>query len=67
MWVLIIAFISPGGDFMDKVAIEYPSEKQCIIAMDKLPTKAVFGTQKGICVTHDHYTGKKKMSNVEYD
>ena len=68
-WILIIAMYSPAGDFMGKEALQFNSQKDCEavkVQLTKLdhPMRV---THKGLCVTRDHWEGKKKMSNVAYD
>ena len=66
-WVLIVAMFSPGGDFIGKI-VEGPfSKTECIEKKNKLkPT--VFDVQlKGLCVTKDHWEGKKQMTGVALD
>lgn len=66
-WVLIIAFFSPGGDFMDKIVFDYATKKECIVARDRVPVKGLYGSQHSLCITKDHWTGKQPMPNVALD
>lgn len=52
---------------MDKASYEYASKNECIVARDKVPVKGLYGTQRALCVTKDHWTGKKQMPNVALD
>jgi hypothetical protein len=68
-WILIIAIYSPGGDFIDKQTIAFNSKKDCEAVKVQLtnldsPMKV---KHKGLCVTRDHWEGKKQMSGVAYD
>ena len=68
-WVLIIAMYSPAGDFMDKHTVTFASQKACEavkIQLSKLdhPMKV---QHKGLCVTRDHWEGKKQMPGIAYD
>jgi hypothetical protein len=68
-WILIIAILSPGGDFISKTSIEFKSKKDCEAVKAQLaqldnPMKVV---HKGLCVTRDHWEGKKQMPGVNYD
>jgi hypothetical protein len=68
-WVLIIAMYSPGGDFMSKDTVTFASQKACEavkIQLSKLdhPMKV---QHKGLCVTRDHWEGKKQMPGIAYD
>jgi hypothetical protein len=69
-WVLIIELLSPGGDFMDKIPVTMPTKTSCTQALKELPKKSddPLGVQfKGICVTMDHWTGRKKDKGVAFD
>ena len=60
---------SPGGDFIDKQAITFNSRKDCEAVKVQLvnlssPMKV---HHKGLCVTRDHWEGKKQMPGVAYD
>jgi hypothetical protein len=69
-WILLISLLSPGGDYIDKVPVEMPSKAACQKAAKELPQRgeSPMGVQyKAICVTMDHWTGKKKMPGVAYD
>ena len=68
-WVLIIAMYSPAGDFMDKTTVTFANQKSCEavkIQLSKLdhPMKV---QHKGLCVTRDHWEGKKQMPGIAYD
>ena len=68
-WILIIAMYSPAGDFMGKNTVGFNSQKECeavkvqLVKLDH-PMKVL---HKGLCVTKDHWEGKKKMPNVNLD
>jgi hypothetical protein len=68
-WILIIAMHSPAGDFMGKNTVGFNSQKDCEAVRVQLanldhPIKV---RHKGVCVTRDHWEGKKKMPNVNLD
>jgi hypothetical protein len=68
-WILIIGMFAPGGDFIDKRTVEFQSRKDCEAVKIQLsylddPMRV---KHKGLCVTNDHWTGKKKMPGVAYD
>jgi hypothetical protein len=68
-WILIIAMFSPSGDFIDKRTVEFRSRKDCEavkIQLSKLDNPMRV-THKGLCVTRDHWEGKKQMPGVAYD
>ncbi len=68
-WILIIAMYSPGGDFIGKNTVGFSSQKDCeavkvqLVKLDH-PMKV---SHKGLCVTRDHWEGKKKMPGVYLD
>jgi hypothetical protein len=68
-WILIIFMTSPGGDFIGKQTIEFPTQKACESVRVQLPVlDSPMGVKhKGLCVTRDHWEGKKQMPGVAYD
>ena len=69
-WILLISIMSPGGDFIDKIPVEMPTKATCQQAAKDLPKQGEnpLGLQfKGICVTMNHWTGKKKDKGVALD
>ena len=71
-WVLIIFMTSPGGDFLGKDIMYFENKKSCDAVRVQLPAldrmEWLMGVKhKGICVTRDHWEGKKKMPGVAYD
>ena len=68
-WVLIIAMYSPAGDFVGKDTIKFESQKACEAAKAQLPNLdyPLRVKHKGLCVTRDHWEGKKQMPGVAYD
>lgn len=68
-WILIIAMYSPAGDFMAKETIGFDSQKECDavkVQLSNLDTPMKV-RHRGVCVTRDHWEGKKKMPGVAYD
>jgi hypothetical protein len=67
-WVLIIMMSSPGGDFIDK-RVEYLQDKKaCQVRMAEIPRiTPMMVKQFPLCVTMDHWTGKKLMPGVALD
>jgi hypothetical protein len=68
-WILIIAMYSPAGDFMSKNTIGFNSQKECEAVRLQLanldnPMKVRY---KGLCVTKEHWEGKKKMPGIHLD
>ena len=68
-WILIIFMTSPGGDFLGKETVQFPTQKACESVRVQLPVlDSPLGIKhKGLCVTMDHWTGKKKMKDVPLD
>ena len=68
-WILIIFMQSPGGDFIDKKTIGFGSRKDCEAVKVQLPNldTPMRVKHKGLCVTRDHWEGKKQMPGVAYD
>ena len=67
-WVLIIMMSTPGGDFIDKRVEFTRNRSECHARMAATPRVAPMGIrQTPICVTMDHWTGKKPMANVAPD
>jgi hypothetical protein len=67
-WILLITLWSPGGDYVGKIPVEVPSKAVCQAALKELPKSHDEGMipmkVKGLCVTIDHWTGKKPMPDV---
>lgn len=68
-WILIIAMYSPAGDFMGKNTVGFNSQKDCEAVRIQLanldhPMKV---RHKGLCVTKEHWEGKKKMPGINLD
>jgi hypothetical protein len=67
-WVLIIMMSTPGGDFIDKRVEFVRTRDECHARMATIFKVAPMGIlQSPICVTRDHWTGKKPMSGVALD
>ena len=68
-WILIIAMYSPAGDLMGKDTLTFNSQKDCEAVKVQLPKldHPLRVKHKGVCVTRDHWEGKKKMPNVDLD
>ncbi len=61
---LIIFFLTPEGEFIRKKEIAYKDKASCYLAMDKVKAKQI--TQM-VCVSDDHYRGRKQDPGVPYD
>jgi hypothetical protein len=68
-WILIVAMHSPSGDFMNKETIGFESRKACEAVKVQLTNldNPMRVKHKGLCVTRDHWEGKKQMPGVAYD
>lgn len=68
-WVLIIALFTPGGDFVSKDTQLFRTQAECVSAKEQVNSRVDFmGLRyKGLCVTKDHWEGKKQMPGVAYD
>ena len=68
-WILIVAMYSPAGDFMSKDIIKFESQKACEAVKVQLSNldQLMRVRHKGLCVTRDHWEGKKQMPGVAYD
>jgi uncharacterized alpha/beta hydrolase family protein len=61
---LIMFFLTPEGDFISKKEIQYKDKASCYLAMNKVKVK---NRAEMVCVSNDHYTGKKQDKNVPFD
>jgi hypothetical protein len=63
---LIIFFFSEG-EFVGKREIAYKDEATCYIAMDYIRPPVRSWTTQMVCVSDDHFMGRKQDKNVPYD
>ena len=64
---LIAFFLTTDGEFVSKREIAYKDEAACYVAMDSIrPPKKNLITRI-VCVSDDHYMGRKQDPGVEYD
>jgi hypothetical protein len=61
---LIIFFLTPEGEFISKKEISYKDKTACYVAMDRVKVKQ---TTQMVCVSNDHYTGRKQDPGIPYD
>ena len=52
---------------MDKYHMEFATKTQCESVRKSLPALDGLARHKGLCVTKDHWTGKKPMKGVPLD
>jgi hypothetical protein len=56
--------MTPEGEFVSKKEIQYKDKASCYLAMDKVKVK---NRAEMVCVSNDHYTGRKQDPGVPYD
>jgi hypothetical protein len=61
---LIVLFLTPQGEFVGKKEIPYKDKASCYLAMDKVKVKRI---AQMVCVSDDHYRGRKQDPGVPYD
>jgi hypothetical protein len=68
-WILIVAMYSPAGDFIGKNTVGFETKKACESVRVQLANldNPMRVKHKGLCVTSDHWEGKKQMPGVAYD
>jgi hypothetical protein len=68
-WILIIAMYTPGGDYIDKTVVNFTSQRECESVKAQLPNldHPLRVRHKGLCITRDHWTGKRYMPGVALD
>jgi hypothetical protein len=68
-WVLIIAIFNPAGEWQHQYTEQHNTKKSCTARSKavEIVTPNNKYLVRGICVTHDHWTGKKPMPGVELD
>lgn len=67
-WVLIVMLSTPGGDFIDKTTEFTRTRAECQAKAQQVTRITPMRIrQDPICVTMDHWTGKKPMVGVALD
>ena len=61
---LIVFFFTPNGEFIEKKEFPFKDEASCYLAMDKVKVKQI---AQMVCVSDDHYMGRKQDPGVDYD
>lgn len=64
---LIVFFLTPDGEFISKKESVYESKAACHVVRDKVKVKRGTYVARPICVSNDHYTGRRKDPGVDYD
>jgi hypothetical protein len=62
-WLLVF-FLTPEGEFIEKKEFLFKAEASCYLGMDRVKVKQI---AQMVCVTDDHYTGRKQDPGVDYD
>lgn len=65
-WLLIFLF-QPNGEFISKREIAYSDEATCYMMMEPVARQYKKVMVKMICVSDDHYMGRKQDPGVAYD
>lgn len=68
-WIFLIILSAPNGNYVDKFKLEVTHE-ECIKMLKQLPAKTEdqgLFKLNAVCVTKDHWTGKKPMKNMQMD
>ena len=68
-YVLIMAFFSPGGDFMSKQAISQKDRATCEQSLSVVQNQVtpLGGRIRALCVTKTHWEGKALDKGVALD
>ncbi len=68
-WVLIIAIFNPSGVWQHQYTERHDTAQLCTARLKAVETVTANNKYllRGICVTQDHWTGKKPMPGVNLD
>lgn len=68
-WVLIIAIFNPSGVWQHQYTERHDTQQLCTARSKAVETVTADNKYlvRGICVTQDHWTGKKPMPGVNLD
>ena len=61
---LIIFFLTPEGEFISRKQFQYKDKASCYLAMDKVKVQQI---AEIVCVSDNHYRGRKQDPGVPYD
>ena len=61
---LIIFFLTPEGEFISRKQFQYKDKASCYLAMDKVRVQQI---AEMVCVSDNHYRGRKQDPGVPYD
>lgn len=64
---LIIFFLGPNGDFLDKKELVFKDEATCYSMMEPVARRYPKSTVQMVCVSDDHHSGRKQDPGVDYD
>lgn len=65
-WLLVF-FLTPDGEFIEKKEFPFKDEASCYLAMDKVKIKRPATIAEMVCVSDDHYRGRRQDPGVDYD
>jgi hypothetical protein len=72
-WLIVFLFsyhtdnVNNDDNFLGKVEIPYTSMNACSTAKANLTMEGESVRYRFVCVTDDHFTGKKQDKNVPFD
>jgi hypothetical protein len=68
-YILILAFLSPGGDFMGKHGIVQQDRATCQQSLKVIQNQVtpMGGKVRALCVTRAHWEGKAQDKGVAFD
>ena len=68
-YVLILAFLSPAGDFMSKQGIVQKDRATCQQSLNVIQNQVtpLGGRIRALCVTKAHWEGKAQDKGVAFD
>ena len=61
---LIIFFLTPEGEFISRKQFQYKDKASCYLAMDKVKVQQI---AEMVCVSDNHYRGRKQDPGVPFD
>ena len=64
---LIVFLLQPNGEFISKREIAYPDEATCYMMMEPVARQYKKVTVQMVCVSDDHFMGRKQDPGVAYD
>lgn len=65
-WILLIAIYAADGKYLDKIAVPMSTARSCMQARAQL-TGYDHVKVHGVCITKDHWEGRKQQPGVNLD